>query len=207
MKNNQSEFGFSLRNLSIGLMLSAALLVSGCAPSSYVTLLENPDGTAGQVTVTGSRGSSTIDKPRFAAELDGSSRELFAVSEEQIKKDFSSALAAQPLLPKRFLLYFETGGTRLTAESEQLIPEVLAEIRKRPAADISVIGHTDTVGDAEKNEVLALARAGMVEQLLNKQAINLRDLTLSSHGEKNLLVQTPDETAEPLNRRVEISIR
>ena len=188
-------------------LLAAGLLLAGCAPHSYVTLLESPDGSIGKVIVTGNRGSSTIEQPRFGAELDGSSQELFAVSEARIQQDFGAALAAQPLLPRRFLLYFETGGTRLTPESEKLIPDILAEIRNRPAADISVIGHTDTLGEADRNELLALARAGFVEQLLAKQDLKVRDITVSSHGEKNLLVPTADNTSEPLNRRVEISVR
>ena len=32
-------------------------------------------------------------------------------------------------------------------------------------------------------------------------------LAIESHGERNLLVPTPDDTAEPGNRRVEITLR
>lgn len=195
------------RYLPFAPMMASSLLLGACASHSYVTLLENPDGTAGKVIVSGSQGSSTVDKPGYGAELDGSSKEQFAVSEERIKQDFSGALSAQPLQPKRFLLYFESGGTRLTPESEKLLPAVLDEVRQRPAADVSVIGHTDTKDEAEENEKLGLARAKIVEQLLVKQNIKVRDIASISHGEKNLLVQTPDNTAEPKNRRVEISIR
>ena len=54
----------------------------------------------------------------------------------------------QPEPPARFLLYFEVGGTALTEESAGLLPEIEAEIGRRNAPNITVIGHTDTVGPA-----------------------------------------------------------
>lgn len=189
------------------LSVIATLLLTACAPSSYVTLLENPDGSTGKVIVTGAEGSTTIDKAHFGAALDGSSKELLEISEAQIKKDFTEALTVQPMLPKKFLLYFETGGAKLTQESEKKIPEILEEVKIRPAVDISVIGHTDTEGDAQKNEELGQVRAQSIYDLLEQQNIKVHAATISSHGEKNLLVPTADNVSEPLNRRVEISIR
>ena len=37
--------------------------------------------------------------------------------------------------------------------------------------------------------------------------VQLSDLTVTSHGESNLLVRTPDNTPEARNRRVEVTIR
>jgi len=188
------------------LLLGCCLLMA-CSPRSYVTLLENTDGSVGKVLVSGEKGSSIIDKPSFGAALDGSSKEPFSVSGERIDQDFKQALDAQPVLPKRFLLYFETGGAQLTAESQQLLPQVLDEILRHPAVDISVIGHTDTAGDAEKNQELGLTRAQSVADLLISKQVQVLELTVSSHGESNLLAPTPDNTPEPLNRLVEISVR
>ncbi len=200
------KIGFRQGLLRLSLVFAAGLPVSGCAPASYVTLLENTDGSIGKVIVIGNQGSNIIDQANYAAELDGSSEELFAVSQERIKEDFSGALSAQPPLPRRFQLYFETGGAELTAESKQKIPEIIANIGNRPAADISVTGHTDTAGDAKANEELGLKRAKSVAELLVEQNIHV-PITIASHGETNLLVPTEDQVAEPLNRMVEISVR
>lgn len=189
------------------LLLLTSCLLAACSPRSYVTLLENTDGSVGKVIVSGEKGSSIIDKPSFGVALDGSSKEQFSVSAERIDQDFKQALDAQPVPPKRFLLYFETGGAQLTANSQQLLPQVLDEILRHPAVDISVIGHTDTAGDAEKNQELGLTRAQSVADLLLSKQVKVLELTVSSHGESNLLVPTPDNTPEPLNRLVEISVR
>jgi outer membrane protein OmpA-like peptidoglycan-associated protein len=181
-------------------------LLGACANKSYVVLLESPDGTTGKVAVKGSKGEQIIDKKMYGAMLDGSQAPV-PISEEKIKRDFGEAMAARPQLPERYLLYFESGGARLTAESAALLSKIVEKTAKRPLADISIIGHTDTVGKAELNESLALKRAQAVAELMKSMGLQTLDLSIESHGESNLLVQTPDETPEPRNRRVEISIR
>lgn len=198
----------SKSGLQILIALLATVLLSACAskPVSYVTLLESPDGTTGKVVVKGSKGEQVIDKARHAVPLDGSTAAA-PVDEEKFKKDFSDAIAARPLLPERFLLYFESGGAQLTAESAALLPKIIEATAKRPGVDVSIIGHTDTVGKAEVNEGLALKRAQAIADLIKEKGLKVGALSVESHGERNLLVKTPDETAEPRNRRVEISIR
>ena len=195
------------RKTSLGLAaatLSAAFL-SGCS-SSYVVLLENPDGTTGQVVVTGSKGAQVIDKANTGVPTDGS-KTAAAVPPEQLKQDFGAAMAARPLLPERYLLYFESGGAKLTAESNNLLPKIIESVSKRPGVDVSIIGHTDTVGKADVNEALALKRAQAIGDLIKEKGLKLDALSIESHGEKNPLIKTADETPEPQNRRVEISIR
>ena len=88
-----------------------------------------------------------------------------------------------------------------------MLEKIIEVAGKRPAVDMSVIGHTDTPGKAELNEALALKRANAIADLLKEKGLKVHALAVESHGERNLLVQTPDDTPEPRNRRVEISIR
>ena len=190
------------------LALLAAALLCGCAspPKSYVVLLESPDGTTGQVLVKGRQGEQLIGKAGDAAPLDGSTAPS-PVDAAKFERDFSAAIAARPALPDHFLLYFESGGTKLTKESASLLAKIIEAAGKRPAVDMSVIGHTDTAGKGALNEALSLKRANSVAELLKEKGLKVHALTVESHGERNLLVQTPDNTPEPRNRRVEISIR
>lgn len=182
-------------------------LLAACAgSSSYVALLESPDGSTGRIIVTGKRGEQVIDTAGTGALLDGS-RTAEPVPEEKLKQDFSAAMAARPLLPEHFLLYFESGGVQLTAESVALLPRIIENSAARPGVDVSIIGHTDTLGQADANEALALQRAQAVGRAIEAMGLKMKALTVESHGERNLLVQTPDETAEPRNRRVEIAVR
>ncbi len=189
--------------LSYCALLLLALLLGGCAPKSYVVLLPSPDGTVGEVVVKGQKGEQVLTRAGQAGSLDGSALQ---VEDKQIKQDFGDAMAALPKIPVRFLLYFKT-GTTLTAESESLIPKIVADANTRPAVDISFIGHTDTLYTDPYNNQLALKRATKVSELLAQNGLKANSVTIESHGKRNLLVQTPDNTREPRNRRVEVSIR
>jgi outer membrane protein OmpA-like peptidoglycan-associated protein len=190
----------------------AVALLAGCAAPlppknmSYVALLASPDGSVGKVLVRGSKGEQLIEQAHFGALLDGSAPPA-PVDEATLQRDFGDAMAARPLLPQHYVLYFQSGGTQLTPESQALLPEILASAEKRATVDMSVIGHSDTVGKAEVNEALSLKRAQTVADLIKSQGLQVDALSVESHGKRNLLVPTPDETPEPRNRRVEISVR
>jgi len=182
----------------------AYLMISGCA-SSYVVLLENKDGTTGEVIITGQKGERVLSKANEGAPLDGSAPAA-PVSKDKLDKDFSAAIAAQPRLPVSYLLYFRK-DVLLTKKSKALIPKIIEEVNSRQAVDISVIGHTDTVSTMKLNERLSRQRAEKVVALLKKKGVNFRAITLESHSERNLLIPTPDNKYEPRNRRVEVLIR
>ena len=195
----------TLRTLA-PLLLSAWL--AGCAspPVSYVVLLPSPDGSVGRVIVQGAQGEQVLTQAQQGVALNGSGQ-TFDVSPEQLARDFGATLAARPPLPEQFLLYFQSGGSELTAQSQALLPHILERALARSALDMSVIGHTDTQGKAEANEALALKRAGAIAEQLRQLGLQNAVLTVESHGERNLLVPTADEVAEPRNRRVEITLR
>lgn len=191
------------------LALAAVVIgVTGCASGrSYVVLVPDEDGTNGRVSVSGAKGTTWLDKPNEGTVIGAPAGEKFVVAKESLAKEFGPALAATPMKPVTFLFYFETGRVTLTRESEASVPSVLDAIRKRPAPDISVVGHTDTVGKNEDNVALGWGRARFVARLFESNRIGTDRISIESHGEKNLLVPTPDNTDEPRNRRVEIMVR
>lgn len=198
------------------IMSAAALAIAGCAtptaelpppPQSYVVLMGNADGTAGQLNVSNAMGETVLNQSRHGVNLDGSPGAPYAVDASRIRKDFGAALAALPALPVSFMFYHETGGTRLTAESQALIPKVIDAAGNRPAPDVSVIGHTDTAGNSKANEKLGLQRAQSVAALIRKAGLKAHNLTITSHGGQNPLIRTPDNAPQPKNRRVEITVR
>jgi outer membrane protein OmpA-like peptidoglycan-associated protein len=175
-------------------------------PPSYAVLLDNLDGSTGAITVNTPKGQFLVTRSRMGASLDGVGGAcIFDTS--QIEEDFGAAIASRPVPPVTFVLYFDGTGTTLTAESQALIAKILAAVAGRPVPDVSITGHTDTVGGAEANEKLGLARAQLIAQLITVAGLKVAELTVDSHGEFNLLVKTPDETPEPRNRRVEVTIR
>ena len=73
--------------------------------------------------------------------------------------------------------------------------------------DVLVIGHTDTVGSDQANDVLGQQRADIVRAALIRLGVPGDDIHALSRGKRSLAVPTANGVAEPLNRRVEIIVR
>ncbi len=192
------------------ILLCALALSACCAPRNMFVLLPDADGTVGQITVANDQGSQILSQAYQATGMnrpDEAPRVPEQISPERVERLFGKALAAQPLPPKRFILYFEPGSTELTQASRDQLPEVQQTIAQRQSVDTSVVGHSDTVGDAAYNFSLSRERAQAIAQMLIDRGTDPDILDITSHGEGNLLVPTADNVAEPRNRRVEITVR
>jgi outer membrane protein OmpA-like peptidoglycan-associated protein len=72
---------------------------------------------------------------------------------------------------------------------------------------VIVVGHTDTAGRDDANFALGLTRATAIRNLLAIAGLETSAIEVISLGERDLLIPTSDDTQEPRNRRVEISVR
>jgi len=199
-------------NLRLLAAIALAGLLAACSqtPDNLVVLLPEADGSVGSVVVTSTGGSQTLNAAGQATGVDAAGEKpvaAFTLPEEEIQKTFGAAIAAQPKLPETFILYFETGGAVLTADSAKQLPDVVAAVKARPVPDISVVGHTDRVGTDAVNVPISIERANTVRDLLVKEGIDPAIIEVTSHGEENPLIPTADEVAEPRNRRVEVTVR
>src|SRR5207247_10174059 len=117
------------------------------------------------------------------------------------------ALSALPPVPRHFTLYFLFESDELTDESRALVPEIQNLVKERAFAEVVVVGHTDTMGTPQANYELALKRATTVRDLLVAAGFDVSTIDVTSHGEADLMVATPDEAPETRNRRVEVAVR
>jgi outer membrane protein OmpA-like peptidoglycan-associated protein len=196
-----------LRKLSGTLALAACVAMTGCASKSYVVLVESPDGSTGAIIVDNGQGGQLVNRKNQGIAMNGLTSAPFDVEAPRLQADFAAAQDAQPALPVRYQFYFNMGDTSLTSESASFIPEVLDDVRRRGVAAVSIIGHTDTMGDDAFNEKLGLMRAQSIAALLQQTGLQALELSVVSHGKRNLLVPTGDNVPEPRNRRVEVNIR
>ncbi len=67
-----------------------------------------------------------------------------------------------------------------------------------------VVGHTDTKGTNEYNFSLSIKRAEVVKEILINNGVKQSSIKILGKGEESLAVYTPDDTKQPVNRRVEI---
>jgi len=132
--------------------------------------------------------------------------QAYVVPDMRRKADIDKERADQPELPERYRLHIAQAGA-LDSTAEQLLDSVLLAAQRRDYPVVTVIGHTDTLGHRAANEQVGLRRAQAVAELLRTKGLEAMELRVESHGERNLLIATPDATAEPRNRRVEILVR
>ncbi len=130
----------------IALVLTLLMLASCSSRQSLFVVLPNPDGSSGAVTIEDGQKSVVLDQPYAAGEVRGGVAAPVKVDQAQVQQIFGNALAAQPVLPSHFVLYFEKDSDTLTPESQRQYQAVFADIKRRPVYEVEVIGHTDTLG-------------------------------------------------------------
>lgn len=193
----------------VALLFLLITLACGCTKTSLVALAPDPDGKTGSISVGNEAGSVDMNTP-YLATMIGDTRVQPTPPEnlgkEKLERIFAEALSIQPKRPLHFLLYFEK-DIILNADSEKLLPDIIAAIRDRNSSDISVIGHADTVGKNEFNTVLSSNRASAIKDILIRLGVESKGIRTTSHGSNNLLIQTGDNVNEPKNRRVEVVVR
>jgi outer membrane protein OmpA-like peptidoglycan-associated protein len=209
----------------VGAAALAALVAGGCGPKrvapqpaqparpvppSVVALLPDPEtGVTGRARVSNEFGSTPLNTPRATTRTtaDAPPGPVTAMSEDEVQQMFGAALAALPSAPRHFTLNFKFESDTLTDESTRLIPDILKSVKSFAAPEVVVVGHTDTMGDATANLALGLKRARSVRDILVNAGLAPSVVEVTSHGEGDLLVKTRDNTPEPRNRRVEITVR
>ena len=174
-----------------------------------IALLAESDGSVGSLSVDAPLGETVLDGDAAAILINSESGDVRAATldAETLDTLFSDAIDAEPPPPVTVVLYFESGGVRLTAESEAAVDDILATAEGFPFPRFAVVGHTDTVGPAASNAALAIRRARAVGEILVRRGLDRDSIEVRSFGEADLLVETPDDTDEPLNRRVAVTIR
>jgi outer membrane protein OmpA-like peptidoglycan-associated protein len=189
-------------------VLIALLLLSACTPKNYVVLLPEPDGKPSAVTLTTDGGAASIEKPGEAigARGKGSTPAKLDLSAEQLQAATTLADRA-PKPSDRFLLYFNFGTTVLTSESRALLPRIIEAIGKRPAPELTIIGHTDQAGAPDFNYQLGLRRAEVVRTEVIATGVDPSMAEVTSHGANNPLVPRRPGQPEAQNRRVEVTVR
>jgi len=120
-----------------------------------------------------------------------------------------SAAPAQPVEhPSTNLqVVFASGSADLTPQAVATLDQLGKALTSATLASYSfkIVGHTDTVGDASTNQTLSEQRAQAVKSYLEaKFGVPDTKLQAQGVGESDLLVNTPANTPDLQNRRVQI---
>jgi iron complex outermembrane receptor protein len=112
--------------------------------------------------------------------------------------------AAAPAAPKSYLVFFDFDKSDLTPQATEIVNTAARNAQAGKVTQLTVTGHTDTVGSDAYNMRLSRRRAESVAAQLEKQGVASSEIEIVAKGKRDLLVPTGDGVREPQNRRVQI---
>lgn len=114
---------------------------------------------------------------------------------------------APPPPAKSWMVFFDTNSTTLSQQGATTVTEAANVAKSMPNARVAVTGYTDTDGNPAYNQQLSVRRANAVKNALMSNGIAPQAITVTGSGEGGLLIDTPDQTKNEKNRRVQIVVQ
>lgn len=108
--------------------------------------------------------------------------------------------------PKRYVVYFDFGQTGLMPGARDAIREAATYANQCPLLRVDVTTHLDTLEANTPTPLLEYGRGSAVSLTLQGYGVAGGRITEIHRDIRELAVQTPPNTREPLNRNVTINI-
>lgn len=101
---------------------------------------------------------------------------------------------------------FETGKDVITTASYPILDKVVQVMKDNPEYKLAINGHTDDVGDDDKNIVLSQNRANAVKKYLADKGVAAERMTATGYGETKPVGDNKTPAGRAENRRVEFVV-
>lgn len=101
---------------------------------------------------------------------------------------------------------FASNSADINASFYRVLNSVAKVFKEYKKTDISITGHTDSTGNASKNQMLSSQRAQSVGNYLVAQGIFAQRIRTSGLGSSSPIASNDNEEGRAQNRRVEIEI-
>jgi OOP family OmpA-OmpF porin len=109
-----------------------------------------------------------------------------------------------PAVARSYMVFFDFNKSDLTPQAVTIVDTAARNAGPAKVTQLTVTGHTDTVGSDAYNMRLSRRRAESVAAQLEKDGIPSSEISIVAKGKRDLLVPTADGVKEPQNRRVQI---
>ncbi|MEM1120740.1 MAG: OmpA family protein [Bacteroidota bacterium] len=119
----------------------------------------------------------------------------------EIKQEEREALA----LATR-AIRFETGKATLKTASYDVLDQIVAILNRYPNYKVSIAGHTDSVGSADRNLSLSEERARSCYRYLLSKDFDPSRMSFVGYGETQPIASNSTRDGRRLNRRVEFNL-
>ena len=103
-------------------------------------------------------------------------------------------------------IHFEFNKAIIRTESHAILNDVAAVMSENPGLNISIEGHTDSVGGVDYNQKLSDKRSVSVKQYLVSKGVSASRLETAGRGELAPIATNDTAVGRAINRRVEFLI-
>lgn len=103
-------------------------------------------------------------------------------------------------------VFFNTGSAELKSESKTELGKLITVLTSNEAVKIQINGHTDNVGNADKNKTLSNDRAKAVYDYLVVNGIAAERLTFKGFGDTRPIASNSTDDGKRRNRRTDFII-
>ena len=114
---------------------------------------------------------------------------------------------APPPPTKAWMVFFDTNSTTVSQQGAATVTEAANVAKSMPNARVTITGYTDTDGAPAYNQQLSVRRADAVKNALVSNGVAPQSINVTGAGEAGLLIDTPDQTKNEKNRRVQIVVQ
>lgn len=104
-------------------------------------------------------------------------------------------------------IYFETGKAVLKKESMTTLDKIVDIMNEYSAYNISIEGHTDNTGKADKNLTLSKDRAASVKEYLVSKGISASRMDSEGYGQERPVAENKTAAGRAQNRRVDMELK
>lgn len=101
---------------------------------------------------------------------------------------------------------FDTGRSDIKSNFRPVLERFAQTLNENPAATVTIIGHTDSVGDDSVNQPLSVDRAANTRNYLAQRGVASNRIAIEGRGEREPIASNDDASGRARNRRVEIYV-
>ncbi len=103
-------------------------------------------------------------------------------------------------------VFFQTGSAKLLTKSNSKLNDVVTILNENPTYNVSIEGHTDNTGSADRNNELSNERAASVKAYLVSKGVSETRLKSAGFGQDKPVADNNTAAGRASNRRVEMTV-